>query len=59
MNKNLETLKKFFKVIELSKNIEIECPICHFRWIAPKKSVRKGMGILRLLDHEYKHKNQL
>jgi hypothetical protein len=56
MNKYIETLKKFYKVIELSKTIEIECPICKTKWVAPKNLVHKGMGILRMLDHEYSHK---
>jgi hypothetical protein len=58
MNNNIETLKKSFKVLVLSRVIEIECPVCHSRWIIPKRDVKRGAGVLHLLNHEYMHKNQ-
>ena len=38
--------------------VEIKCLKCSSRWRVEKKDAEKKHGILRLLDHEYGHRNK-
>lgn len=52
--------KDGFKVVALTKTVEIHCGFCTSAWVADKKAIRKpSFHHLHLLNHLYSHKDRV